>query len=59
MLIRKTKSIKINFRKTVKEIARFCDVGTNTVYNWKNGKAFPNPTNLAKLRELEELSKKK
>lgn len=60
MRLKKTRVANIPLRKhKVSEIATFCGVARATVYNWINGTNFPTPKNIKKLRELEELDKKK
>lgn len=59
MLITKTKKVKINFRMKTREIATFCGVTMRTVQNWRTGKSFPTPANIAKLEELAKVKSKK
>jgi DNA-binding transcriptional regulator YiaG len=59
MLIKRVKKVKLNFRISPKKIAEYCGVSRQTVYNWKQGRSFPQPKHQRKIEELMALYEKK
>jgi transcriptional regulator with XRE-family HTH domain len=46
------KGVRIEFKRPVSEIARELGVSRQRVWNWKEGKAFPNQEYLKRLEEI-------
>lgn len=46
------KSVKVDFRRSISEIAKEVGVSRQTVWNWKKGKSFPTPAHLKRLEEI-------